>query len=210
MRTQISPGGATRLAAVSDLALAAVKLQVGTKCASPVLVADAKHSVLDAVVDVGLQTTISTGPAAQSALAAGVAIMIAGVGVQLLQAARAMPTPTSRLLSRSVAFATAVQLAALAVKVGLCRLLRASARRHPADATVLTAAFQHHRTDVFVSGGALCGSLLGGLGWRLAERATVVGIAVLLFKSAYELADLALSTVAPAEDPRCTPTDVVG
>ena len=193
MRLSLSPSRAAQLAVVSDLSLAAIKLHVGEACASPILLADAKHSVMDAAVDLGVQTTLSAPPQMQRMLSAGIAIMILIVVLELVQTAASIPIATRARVKRGFTIVTAAQILALTIKTYLCRVLRAMAHLHPAESTVLLTASEHHRADVLVSGGALCGGLMSRIGFRSAERWTVIGIAFLLSQTAYGLVRLAIT-----------------
>lgn len=176
----LSASHVTLLGAVVNVALAFLKLAVGTLCGSAALLADAYHSISDIAVDAATMLAVHGSPAFERGCTLTIAALLSSAGAVMMADAigtmRAAAMAAAAPPAAAGAFAPFfVALVAIASKESLFRVTRQVALR--VRSTVLLASAKHHRSDALSSLAAALGTcgVLVGLPMADAVAAATVG-----------------------------------
>ena len=179
---KLNPRQIATLSTANDIFLSTLKWKVGHVQHSTALIADAKHSLSDVVVDIGAVCVIDKHPIIQRCYSSAVSIILFAVGVSLIS-----ESIKPRLLTHksSIGVLSCVQAFVILSKELMFRIMKNAYKKYKSLA--LFSAALHQRSDVFTSLSATAGAALYTLGFSWADRLSAIFIALLIIKSSIEI-----------------------
>lgn len=178
----LTPKRILTISFINDVFISSLKWNVGHTCNSAALIADAKHSISDVIVDIGALSVVDKSVTIQKVFTSFVSLSLLFLAYDLIKDVFCV----KHVICKSNTYLIyIVQSIVILSKELLYRMMSHLSRTY--NSATLLATSQHQRSDVFTSLTSTGGAILQSCGFMIADKIATIFIALLIAKTSVEL-----------------------